>query len=96
MYLKTLQQGQERIKIEVNVRLDVSALRLRAQILMTCFKKTKFVNCLPPMLELKATPTPQIPLPDSAATSPAHFVPWLKSQMKKHSRLRINEKIAND
>ena len=35
-------------------------------------KNTKKV---PPTLELKATPTPQIPFPASAATSPAHFVP---------------------
>ena len=30
---------------------------------------------IPPILLLNATPTPHIPLPASAATSPAHFVP---------------------
>ena len=37
----------------------------------------------PPILALNDTPTPQIPLSASAATSPAHFVPWLKKKKRK-------------
>ena len=37
----------------------------------------------PPILALNDTPTPQIPLLASAATSPAHFVPWLKKKKGK-------------
>ena len=41
------------------------------------------------MLALNATPTPQIPLPDSAATSPAHFVPWLKFSQRINSKIQL-------
>ena len=34
---------------------------------------------LPPILALKATPTPHIELLAAAAASPAHRVPWLEN-----------------
>ena len=43
----------------------------------------------PPILALNDTPTPQIPLSASAATSPAHFVPWLKKKKKKKENLQF-------
>lgn len=50
---------------------------------------------LPPILALNDTPTPQMPLSAWAATSPAHFVPWLKrwkkiTYYKNHSLFRLN------
>ena len=44
----------------------------------------------PPILALNDTPTPQIPLSASAATSPAHFVPWLKKKKKKKKKKKEN------
>ena len=52
----------------------------------------QFSTCLyltsPPILALYATPTPQIPLLATAATSPAHRVPCLQRRKKEEVGLR--------
>lgn len=46
----------------------------------------ELTRCSPPILALKATPTPHTPLLAAAATSPAHRVPCLPKHKRKRSQ----------
>lgn len=48
--------------------------------------------CSPPILALKATPTPHTPLLAAAATSPAHRVPCLPKHKRQRSERQLRRK----